>query len=207
MQAALTDLLKVTIDLPAWEANQRNKNRSRGSQPQAPSAPSASYSQPQDQQQLQPRGDGVAVATKLVAADSAAAVSEKERHEAPTSVGGTTSSASATPAPETDRAVTASVTPGGDSCRSSREENTTSAGLGAEGDPVAAEREDGGVHRRKGAADGRGDTPPDTGLWRLLYKGSFVPFPVASFGTDLALKGTRIAHSKRTRSSPHAVKL
>ncbi|CAM9539794.1 unnamed protein product [Ectocarpus sp. 12 AP-2014] len=207
VQAALTDLLKVTIDLPAWEANQRSKNRSRGSQRQASSAPSASDSQTQDQHQQQPRGDGVGVATKMVAADSVAAVAEKERHEASTSVGGTTSSASATLAPETDRAVKASITPGGDSCGSSREENTTSAGLGAEGDPVAAEREDGGVQGRKGAAEGREDTPPDTGLWRLLYKGSFVPFPVASFGTDLALKGTRIAHSKRTRSSPHAVKL
>ncbi|CAN0326906.1 unnamed protein product, partial [Hapterophycus canaliculatus] len=49
---------------------------------------------------------------------------------------------------------------------------------------------------------------PDTGLWRLLYKGAFVPFPVASFGTDLALKGTRITNSKqRVRSSPHTVKL
>ncbi|CAM9140398.1 unnamed protein product [Ectocarpus fasciculatus] len=171
VQAALTDLLKVTIDLPAWEANQRNKNRSRASQPQASPAPSASDPQPQDQQQQQPRGDGVAA--KVVAADSAAAVAEKERHEAPTSVG----------------------------------RNTTSAGLGAEGSPVAAEKEDGGVQGQTEAADGRGDTPPDTGLWRLLYKGSFVPFPVASFGTDLALKGTRIAHSKRTRSSPHAVKL
>lgn len=207
MQAALTDLLKVTIDLPAWEANQRNKNRSRAPQPQASSPLSASDPQPQDQQQQQPRGDGVAVATKVVAADSAAAVSEKERHEAPTSVGGTTSSASATPAPETDRAVKVSVAPGGDSCRGSREENNTSTGLGAEGNPVAADKEDGGVQGRTGDAEGRGDTLPDTGLWRLLYKGSFVPFPVASFGTDLALKGTRIAHGKRTRSSPHAVKL
>lgn len=69
-------------------------------------------------------------------------------------------------------------------CGTTEEENRARGGAGADGE----------------------EKPPDTGLWRLLYKGAFVPFPVASFGTDLALKGTKIAN-KRARPSPHTVKL
>lgn len=161
VQAALTDLLKVTIDLPAWEASQK---KNKPSPPQAPSL----FSEQQQQQHQQAES----------AAQSAPAAAENEQ-----------------PRP------TSPSTPG-EYCDSNREE-MTSEGLGGNGNCGAAHQKVGGGGQA--GAEG-GDNPPDTGLWRLLYKGAFVPFPVASFGTDLALKGNRIAN-KRARTSPHTVKL
>ena len=141
MQAALTDLLKVTIDLPEWEANQK---RSRAS------------SSPEQQQQHQ---------------------------------------ASAEPKADS-RGATESSESNGDGNRCREETAKPGSSLPAKDRGIAEEQH----------GDEEEEKPPDTGLWRLLYKGAFVPFPVASFGTDLALKGTRIAN-KRLRSSLHTVKL
>lgn len=164
MQAALTDLLKVTIDLPAWEATQK-KNKS--SPPQASSSPSEQQQQGQQQQQ----------AESAPQATPAEAGNEKTEPPSP-----------ATP---------------GECCDSNREEKTAKgSGRNEHGGAADQEMGEGGRARAEG-----GENPPDTGLWRLLYKGAYVPFPVASFGTDLALKGNRIADSKRARTSPHTVKL
>lgn len=163
VQAALTDLLKVTIDLPAWEAGQKKSKPS-------PSQASASSSDEQ-QQQTQQQAELAAQATP------AAAENEKTRPTSPS-------------------------TPGEYGHVNS--EAKTSESSGETQDFGAADHK---VGEGEGAGAGGGGKPPDTGLWRLLYKGAFVPFPVASFGTDLALKGNRIANSKRSRSSPHTVKL
>lgn len=168
MQAALTDLLKVTIDLPAWEASQK---KTKLSPPQASPSPSE-----QLQQQQQPQAESAPQATP------AAAETEKTGPTPPPS-------SPSTPGEHRD---------------GSREEKSSKGSGGNDnccgaGDPKVGE---GG----RAGAEG-GEKPPDTGLWRLLYKGAFVPFPVASFGTDLALKGNRIANNKRARTSPHTVKL
>lgn len=160
MQAALTDLLKVTIDLPAWEASQK-KNK--------PSPPQAPFSSSEQQQQQHVES----------AAQATPAAAENEK-TGPIS-------------PPTPREY-------GDI---NREEKTGESSGGNENCGAADQKV--GEGGRAGAEGG--DKPPDTGLWRLLYKGAFVPFPVASFGTDLALKGNRIANSKRARTSPHTVKL
>eukprot|EP00752_Nemacystus_decipiens_P007052 g6322.t2 len=159
VQAALTDLLKVTIDLPAWEAGQKQNK---------PSPPQASSSS-SDQQQQQ--------AESAAQVTPAAAEHEKKGPTSPS-------------------------TPGEFGDRHSKERTSETAG-GNE-NCGAVDQKVGGDGQAE--AEGR-EKPPDTGLWRLLYKGAFVPFPVASFGTDLALKGSRIANSKRARRSPHTVKL
>lgn len=173
VQAALTDLLKVTIDLPAWEANQK---RSRASQPQA------STSEPH-------RHPAAAVADHTATGSQFQAT--------------TASGTSAAAAPKTEPAGATGSSESSDGSERHCEE-TPEPGSRGRRDCGATEEEKHAGGARAGA-DGE-EKPPDTGLWRLLYKGAFVPFPVASFGTDLALKGTKIAN-KRARPSPHTVKL
>lgn len=64
------------------------------------------------------------------------------------------------------------------------------------------EKEDGQEEKQETEAAAVDRGPPDTGLWRLLYKGTFVPFPVASFGADLEIKGTRISKPARGSDQP-----
>lgn len=196
MQAALTDLLKVTVDLPEWEAS--HKKSSRAPQPQQKpqqqqqegvSAPVATADDTVftkgEQQDVSARSVGVATATITLA--------QQEKGKAESS------------APGDNRGST-----GGSSSREGPN-NSSSAGSADISDvPEKKESpEDGRPAGTEGETrGGQGGNPPDTGLWRLLYKGAFVPFPVASFGTDLALKGTRIPNSKqRVRPSPHTVKI
>lgn len=176
VQAALTDLLKVTIDLPAWEANQK---KSRASQPQASST--------SEQHRYQ-----AAATTDHTATRRPAQATTSSR---------TSPTAAAKPKTEPEGVTVSSKSSDGSGRHCGEAAKPGSRG---QRDCGAAEEE---KHAGEGRAEADGEgKPPDTGLWRLLYKGSFVPFPVASFGTDLALKGTKIAN-KRARPSPHTVKL
>ncbi|CAM9254394.1 unnamed protein product [Scytosiphon promiscuus] len=191
VQAALTDLLKVTVDLPAWEAN--HKKSSRASQPQ------------QKSQQQQPAG----ISARAVATDGIVGTKEEQEEVPPRSLG----VAMATPTQtEKGKRDTASSQPGADRSSTSggkHEGSRITPGTNsADVSVVYGEKKAPGDGSHTEAERGEEENPPDTGLWRLLYKGAFVPFPVASFGTDLALKGTHISNSKhRARSSPHTVKM
>lgn len=190
VQAALTDLLKVTIDLPAWEASQK---KSKPSPPQA-----ASEQQQQQQQQA---------AVEAVVATDCTTAGTQQATASPASPA-TTSAPQATPAAaaaENEKKGPTSPSTPGDHRESNREEKSIEGSCGNEKSSEGTTDQKVGGGGRAGA-DG-GEKPPDTGLWRLLYKGAFVPFPVASFGTDLALKGSRIANGKRARTSLHTVKL
>lgn len=168
VQTALTDLLKVTIDLPAWEAGQK---KNKQSPPQAPSSSSSS----EKKKQQRPAAAATAQTTtgkqlQVLTSPATASAPEATPAAAENEKNGPTS-------PSTPR--------GNGNCGAADQKMGEEGRAGAEGE----------------------ENPPDTGLWRLLYKGAFVPFPVTSFGTDLALKGSRIANSKRARMSTHTVKL
>lgn len=193
VQAALTDLLKVTVDLPAWEANHKKSGR-------------ASHSQHKSGQQQE-----AGASAPAAAADDTVIPEEHHQQEPPAELYGV---AMATPIPsQQGKQEAASSSPGenrGNASGSSREGSTTTSRAGSADISGAADKEElpGDGRRAETEARERRGSPPDTGLWRLLYKGAFVPVPVASFGTDLALKGTRIPNGKqRLRSSPHTVKL
>lgn len=185
MQSALTDLLKVTIDLPAWEASQRRKpSQTSTNGQQATAAATAAVAV---ERNVLPVKEPAVPASSSVPTEAATSPAD------PPAVQATAPSAPIVEATDLEKVT---------SINESDEFAPTARGI----EGVAAS---GGVDDDHGHESARpaGDTSdaPDTGLWRILYKGAFVPFPVASFGTDLILKGTRI--SKPTRSSPHTVKI
>ncbi|KAG5179126.1 tubulin-tyrosine ligase family-domain-containing protein, partial [Tribonema minus] len=48
---------------------------------------------------------------------------------------------------------------------------------------------------------GNAASRPDTGLWKLLHKGPYLPMPASAFGADMTLKGTRIVKGAHKPSS------
>lgn len=154
VQSALTDLLKVTIDLPEWEAHHK---KSRVSRPIAPST------EPRRHRPVTTGTMGKGLLDDIISTSKPNSSESKKASE--------------------NIAV-----------------DEADGGVASTSD-CFDEKEDGQEkHETKAAAIVKG--PPDTGLWRLLYKGAFVPFPVASFGADLELKGTRISKPARVSDQP-----
>lgn len=237
VQKALTDLLKVTIDLPAWEASRKNNKDMGGAGADVQGLGSTA---------------GVGVGTVLGAGDATLEATITATSAAHTSTCSTPTTATSVPTASgsastaaqagcrtTSTALTGSTTavaaliPDSQATGNSGEvkvgneadsDGTRASTMGASSSsplpssssspssPGVAERPSGEgsctfspaaatatpnppemspmpVHQQHQPS---AEQPPDTGLWMLLYKGPFVPFPVASFGADLALKGTRI---------------
>lgn len=202
VQSALTDLLKVTVDLPAWEASRKNKTAGGGSRSGASGG----------------GGDG-----GVEAAAGAGGVRGGEERAATTTIrtssvnAGTTTTTASQPRkdPAGDPKGNNTIADGAGDNSSMRCSDTDGTSDNSAQPFSCATEAAAAAPTVAVAAEQQKTTPPDTGLWRLLYKGAFVPFPVASFGTDLLLKGTQIRKPSRgacagvggTGVYHHAVKL
>lgn len=174
MQRALTDLLKVTIDLPAWEEDSHGHN---------------------------------SAVTKLARACTGS-TDNRSKREIPRGVRGT----GTPPAEPLIPSPTETSRDGTERCADDRRTTVGSNDLTTDGnnpsDTVGKAAERNTIMRDEGgndaAAASSAGKPTDTGLWTLLYKGSYIPFPIASFGSDLSLKGIQIPKPARGKSAPGA---